>query len=187
MNINDNDFFNCQRFKCRLLKYVCVTRQSATKYHVGSQKDQNIFEQCQNCQQGLQIKKEASNMAEEKKKQTKKPMEKKLKDVKPMPKRQDICKNSLLKSLRPFSRWAAGQIELCCQRNDYKPAWEATHPDRLKAKITEEYNEVMEALAMEPIDPAHVQWELTDLAATCFMLSAHFDAEMSHLNRGKIV
>jgi NTP pyrophosphatase (non-canonical NTP hydrolase) len=94
---------------------------------------------------------------------------------------------ALLKSLRPFSRWAAGQIEMCCQRNDDKPAWEATHPDRLKAKITEEYNEVLEALAMEPIDPAHVQWELTDLAATCFMMLSHFDAGMSQLNRGRLI
>jgi NTP pyrophosphatase (non-canonical NTP hydrolase) len=88
-------------------------------------------------------------------------------------------------NLRPFSRWAAGQIELCCQRNDNKPPWEGTHPDLLKAKINEEYNEVMEALAMEPLDPVHTQWELLDLATTCFMLSAHFDAEMSQLRRGR--
>ena len=98
-------------------------------------------------------------------------------------------------SLRPFTRWAAGQLELTLLYNDRrgKGAWETCHPLKLIAKIDEEFQEVKDACAECCLEERrtskailHLQSELSDLAVTCFMLSSIFDAEMSGLRRGRL-
>lgn len=99
---------------------------------------------------------------------------------------------------RPFADWAGHQIEKVCARNDVprpgkkvKPPWE-THPSgKTFWKVDEEMQEVIEAYFNWKLSPteearAHLQWELSDLAATAMMLSARVDPIMQGLRRGKV-
>jgi len=94
---------------------------------------------------------------------------------------------------RPWTIWSAGLLEQTARKNDRrgKGPWETVEPYKLVAKIDEEFAEVKEACGVccaeenrtaEAI--SHLRDELSDLAATCYMLAARLDPEMSLLRRG---
>jgi NTP pyrophosphatase (non-canonical NTP hydrolase) len=96
---------------------------------------------------------------------------------------------------RPFSIWAAGLLEVTLLLHDSKGTcpWETTDPYQIVAKIDEEYGEVKDACAeccceenRTAENMQHLQDELSDLAATCYMLAARLDPEMSQLRRGRL-
>ena len=94
---------------------------------------------------------------------------------------------------RQFTIWSAGLLEQTLLFNDTrnKGPWETEEPNVLIAKINEEYDEVREACReccteerRTPEAMDHLRYELSDLAATCYMLAARLDPEMSQLRRG---
>ena len=58
LNINNPDYFLCDRFHCRMLKEACIERQEAKKYIPSSRIEKYQFPECENCEQGLGIRKE---------------------------------------------------------------------------------------------------------------------------------
>lgn len=99
--------------------------------------------------------------------------------------------------MRPFTRWAATEIERCLERNDNrgKPPWETAPISSLMDKLKEEMWEVEDAYEVyvmpgfDDIDThktRHLIDELFDLAATAAMIASKLDIDMSQLRRGFI-
>ena len=57
-----DDYFFCERMKCTLKKEICLRRQKNRSGRWGSREGCTIFEECINCKQGHEIKKEVSQL-----------------------------------------------------------------------------------------------------------------------------
>jgi len=90
-------------------------------------------------------------------------------------------------TLRPFTTWAAQQIEKVLVRNDKrdKGPWERQALDSLMRKITEEYSELVDEYHKN--DAEGILRESVDLAAAAMMIAAKQHPLMRLLRRGRFV